>query len=121
MTSLSRRTWCLQEVSWRSRIASLQKSDLLGLTQPSGSSRPQAADKKGERPPPLAHFEEVFQPARMFECGFFGFLFPLDVEGSAGENEMERWARERRERRQARARRKAQRPGEVNAGERLFT
>lgn len=38
----------------------------------------------------------------------------LDVEASTGENEMERWARERRERRQARARRKAQRTGEVN-------
>ncbi|XP_046890570.1 protein phosphatase 1 regulatory subunit 12A isoform X2 [Hypomesus transpacificus] len=28
------------EVSWRSRIASLQKSDLLGLTQPAGTPRP---------------------------------------------------------------------------------
>ncbi|XP_028970936.1 protein phosphatase 1 regulatory subunit 12A isoform X2 [Esox lucius] len=28
------------EVSWRSRIASLQKSDLLGLTQPAGAPRP---------------------------------------------------------------------------------
>ncbi|CAG08779.1 unnamed protein product [Tetraodon nigroviridis] len=74
------------EVSWRSRIASLQKSDLLGLTQPSGSSRPPAADKK-------------------------------DAEASTGENEMERWARERRERRQARARRKAQRTGESDDNE----
>ncbi|XP_028305310.1 protein phosphatase 1 regulatory subunit 12A isoform X2 [Gouania willdenowi] len=36
------------EVSWRSRIASLQKSDLLGLTQPAGTARPQASDKQGE-------------------------------------------------------------------------
>ncbi|XP_010781959.1 protein phosphatase 1 regulatory subunit 12A isoform X5 [Notothenia coriiceps] len=34
------------EVSWRSRIASLQKSDLLGLTQPAGTPRPQAADRR---------------------------------------------------------------------------
>ncbi|KAM4733682.1 protein phosphatase 1 regulatory subunit 12A isoform 2-T2 [Anableps anableps] len=34
------------EVSWRSRIASLQKSDLLGLTQPAGSARPQASERK---------------------------------------------------------------------------
>ncbi|XP_035499645.1 protein phosphatase 1 regulatory subunit 12A isoform X2 [Scophthalmus maximus] len=33
------------EVSWRSRIASLQKSDLLGLTQPAGTPRPQASDR----------------------------------------------------------------------------
>ncbi|XP_037109427.1 protein phosphatase 1 regulatory subunit 12A isoform X1 [Syngnathus acus] len=32
------------EVSWRSRIASLQKSDLLGLTQPAGTPRPQTTD-----------------------------------------------------------------------------
>ncbi|XP_013869093.1 protein phosphatase 1 regulatory subunit 12A isoform X2 [Austrofundulus limnaeus] len=34
------------EVSWRSRIASLQKSDLLGLTQPAGSPRSQMSDRK---------------------------------------------------------------------------
>ncbi|CAJ1056556.1 protein phosphatase 1 regulatory subunit 12A isoform X1 [Xyrichtys novacula] len=34
------------EVSWRSRIASLQKSDLLGLTQPTGTARPQMSDRK---------------------------------------------------------------------------
>ncbi|KAF3854905.1 hypothetical protein F7725_022960 [Dissostichus mawsoni] len=34
------------EVSWRSRIASLQKSDLLGLTQPAGTPRPQTADRR---------------------------------------------------------------------------
>ncbi|TKS73537.1 Protein phosphatase 1 regulatory subunit 12C [Collichthys lucidus] len=34
------------EVSWRSRIASLQKSDLLGLTQPTSTPRSQASDKK---------------------------------------------------------------------------
>ncbi|KAK2842363.1 hypothetical protein Q5P01_012563 [Channa striata] len=34
------------EVSWRSRIASLQKSDLLGLTQPAGTPRPQATDRR---------------------------------------------------------------------------
>ncbi|KAM4572835.1 protein phosphatase 1 regulatory subunit 12A isoform 3-T3 [Odontesthes bonariensis] len=34
------------EVSWRSRIASLQKSDLLGLTQPAGSPRPQTSDRR---------------------------------------------------------------------------
>ncbi|KAM4619380.1 protein phosphatase 1 regulatory subunit 12A [Polymixia lowei] len=34
------------EVSWRSRIASLQKSDLLGLTQPAGTPRPQTTDRK---------------------------------------------------------------------------
>ncbi|KAM6937399.1 protein phosphatase 1 regulatory subunit 12A isoform 1-T1 [Xenentodon cancila] len=33
------------EVSWRSRIASLQKSDLLGLTQPAGSPRPQTTER----------------------------------------------------------------------------
>ncbi|XP_062318444.1 protein phosphatase 1 regulatory subunit 12A isoform X2 [Osmerus eperlanus] len=33
-----------QEVSWRSRIASLQKSDLLGLTQPAGTPRPRDAE-----------------------------------------------------------------------------
>lgn len=38
---------CLQEVSWRSRIASLQKSDLLGLTQPAGTPRPQTSDRRG--------------------------------------------------------------------------
>uniref|UniRef100_A0A3Q3GYV4 Protein phosphatase 1 regulatory subunit n=1 Tax=Kryptolebias marmoratus TaxID=37003 RepID=A0A3Q3GYV4_KRYMA len=34
------------EVSWRSRIASLQKSDLLGLTQPAGSPRSQTFDRR---------------------------------------------------------------------------
>ncbi|XP_041652642.1 protein phosphatase 1 regulatory subunit 12A isoform X2 [Cheilinus undulatus] len=34
------------EVSWRSRIASLQKSDLLGLTQPTGTARPQISEKR---------------------------------------------------------------------------
>ncbi|XP_051237807.1 protein phosphatase 1 regulatory subunit 12A isoform X2 [Dicentrarchus labrax] len=34
------------EVSWRSRIASLQKSDLLGLTQPTGAPRPQTSDRR---------------------------------------------------------------------------
>ncbi|KAM3609189.1 uncharacterized protein V6R79_010837 [Siganus canaliculatus] len=34
------------EVSWRSRIASLQKSDLLGLTQPTGAPRPHTSDRK---------------------------------------------------------------------------
>ncbi|XP_061825496.1 protein phosphatase 1 regulatory subunit 12A isoform X2 [Nerophis lumbriciformis] len=34
------------EVSWRSRIASLQKSDLLGLTQPAGTPRPHPADRR---------------------------------------------------------------------------
>ncbi|XP_077452332.1 protein phosphatase 1 regulatory subunit 12A isoform X1 [Stigmatopora argus] len=34
------------EVSWRSRIASLQKSDLLGLTQPAGTPRSQTADRR---------------------------------------------------------------------------
>ncbi|XP_067356084.1 protein phosphatase 1 regulatory subunit 12A isoform X6 [Channa argus] len=34
------------EVSWRSRIASLQKSDLLGLTQPAGTPRPQPSDRR---------------------------------------------------------------------------
>ncbi|XP_042351937.1 protein phosphatase 1 regulatory subunit 12A isoform X2 [Plectropomus leopardus] len=34
------------EVSWRSRIASLQKSDLLGLTQPPGTPRPQTSDRR---------------------------------------------------------------------------
>ncbi|KAM9375943.1 protein phosphatase 1 regulatory subunit 12A isoform 3-T3 [Pholidichthys leucotaenia] len=34
------------EVSWRSRIASLQKSDLLGLTQPTGTSRSQTSDRR---------------------------------------------------------------------------
>lgn len=43
---------CLQEVSWRSRIASLQKSDLLGLTQPAGTPRPQTFDKRGTKSPP---------------------------------------------------------------------
>lgn len=75
------------EVSWRSRIASLQKSDLLGLTQPAGTtSRPQASDKR-------------------------------DAEAGTGESETERWARESRERRQARARRKAQRSGESDDNE----
>uniref|UniRef100_H3DF77 Protein phosphatase 1 regulatory subunit n=1 Tax=Tetraodon nigroviridis TaxID=99883 RepID=H3DF77_TETNG len=104
VTSLSRRTWCLQEVSWRSRIASLQKSDLLGLTQPSGSSRPPAADKKGAHLPLKEDFSAYNSP---LTCLIF-----TDAEASTGENEMERWARERRERRQARARRKAQRTGE---------
>ncbi|XP_059190612.1 protein phosphatase 1 regulatory subunit 12A isoform X1 [Centropristis striata] len=34
------------EVSWRSRIASLQKSDLLGLTQPAGTPRPQTSERR---------------------------------------------------------------------------
>ncbi|XP_074533537.1 protein phosphatase 1 regulatory subunit 12A isoform X2 [Halichoeres trimaculatus] len=34
------------EVSWRSRIASLQKSDLLGLTQPTGTARPLTSDRR---------------------------------------------------------------------------
>ncbi|XP_029909511.1 protein phosphatase 1 regulatory subunit 12A isoform X2 [Myripristis murdjan] len=34
------------EVSWRSRIASLQKSDLLGLTQPAGTPRPHSSDRR---------------------------------------------------------------------------
>ncbi|XP_034032239.1 protein phosphatase 1 regulatory subunit 12A isoform X2 [Thalassophryne amazonica] len=34
------------EVSWRSRIASLQKSDLLGLTQPAGTLRTQISDRR---------------------------------------------------------------------------
>lgn len=67
VTPLSRRMSCLQEVSWRSRIASLQKSDLLGLTQPSGSSRPQTADKKGAHlcPPAGKSFSALQQPARI--------------------------------------------------------
>ncbi|CAL1595113.1 unnamed protein product [Knipowitschia caucasica] len=75
------------EVSWRSRIASLQKSDLLGLTQPAGTSRTQATDRKD--------VEATL----------------------GGESETERWARERRERRQARARRKAQKTGESDDNE----
>ncbi|XP_055078284.1 protein phosphatase 1 regulatory subunit 12A isoform X2 [Periophthalmus magnuspinnatus] len=75
------------EVSWRSRIASLQKSDLLGLTQPAGTARTQATDR------------------RDVEASI------------GGESETERWARERRERRQARARRKAQRTGESDDNE----
>lgn len=51
---------CSQEVSWRSRIASLQKSDLLGLTQPAGTPRPQTSDKRGKDP------QEKLQLA---ECG----------------------------------------------------
>ncbi|XP_045071847.1 protein phosphatase 1 regulatory subunit 12A-like [Coregonus clupeaformis] len=35
-----------EEVSWRSRIASLQKSDLLGLTQPAGTLRPQTSGQE---------------------------------------------------------------------------
>ncbi len=35
----------VQEVSWRSRIANLQKSDLLGLTHPPGAPRP---DRQGD-------------------------------------------------------------------------
>lgn len=82
------------------------------------------------RSPPAPH--EHKQPtrkvhvfARLFYRVFSGYNNPLmclicalflDVEASTGENEMERWARERRERRQARARRKAQRTGEVNTG-----
>ncbi|KAM9569902.1 protein phosphatase 1 regulatory subunit 12A-like isoform 1-T1 [Salvelinus alpinus] len=34
------------EVSWRSRIANLQKSDLLGLTQPAGTSRPSTSSQE---------------------------------------------------------------------------
>ncbi|XP_045544612.1 protein phosphatase 1 regulatory subunit 12A isoform X3 [Salmo salar] len=34
------------EVSWRSRIANLQKSDLLGLTQPAGTSRPPTSSQE---------------------------------------------------------------------------
>ncbi|XP_034541321.1 protein phosphatase 1 regulatory subunit 12A isoform X2 [Notolabrus celidotus] len=34
------------EMSWRSRIASLQKSDLLGLTQPTGTARPQTSERR---------------------------------------------------------------------------
>ncbi|KAK7892105.1 hypothetical protein WMY93_024068 [Mugilogobius chulae] len=75
------------EVSWRSRIASLQKSDLLGLTQPAGTARTQATDR------------------RDVEASI------------GGESETERWARERRERRQARARRKAQKTGESDDNE----
>lgn len=60
-----------------------------------------------------ACLKEVFSahshPLKCLSCAFL-----LDVEASAGENQMERWARERRERRQARARKKAQRSGEVN-------
>ncbi|KAG7268122.1 hypothetical protein CRUP_005481 [Coryphaenoides rupestris] len=56
------------EVSWRSRIANLQKSDLLGLTQPPGTTpRPQASDRNeveastGENRPTLDSqlFDEV--------------------------------------------------------------
>uniref|UniRef100_A0A1A8FZW2 Protein phosphatase 1, regulatory subunit 12C n=1 Tax=Nothobranchius korthausae TaxID=1143690 RepID=A0A1A8FZW2_9TELE len=36
------------EVSWRSRIANLQKSDLLGLTQPAGSARSQSDRREAE-------------------------------------------------------------------------
>uniref|UniRef100_A0A1A8M7R6 Protein phosphatase 1 regulatory subunit n=1 Tax=Nothobranchius pienaari TaxID=704102 RepID=A0A1A8M7R6_9TELE len=36
------------EVSWRSRIANLQKSDLLGLTQPAGSPRSQSDRREAE-------------------------------------------------------------------------
>ncbi|XP_072291994.1 protein phosphatase 1 regulatory subunit 12A isoform X2 [Eucyclogobius newberryi] len=75
------------EVSWRSRIASLQKSDLLGLTQPAGTARTQAPDRSDVE------------------------------ASVGGESETERWARERRERRQARARRKAQRTGESDDNE----
>ncbi|XP_043083735.1 protein phosphatase 1 regulatory subunit 12A isoform X2 [Puntigrus tetrazona] len=36
------------EVSWRSRIANLQKSDLLGLTHPPGAPRPDRQDAESE-------------------------------------------------------------------------
>lgn len=38
----------VQEMSWRSRIANLQKSDLLGLTHPPGAPRP---DRQGDLSP----------------------------------------------------------------------
>ncbi|KAG5839854.1 hypothetical protein ANANG_G00209510 [Anguilla anguilla] len=38
------------EVSWRSRIANLQKSDLLGLTSPPGAPRAPAAEGRGTEP-----------------------------------------------------------------------
>ncbi|TSK13472.1 Protein phosphatase 1 regulatory subunit 12C [Bagarius yarrelli] len=44
------------EVSWRSRIANLQKSDLLGLTHPPGAPRP--ADKRVDVEDSLAEIEE---------------------------------------------------------------
>lgn len=56
VTALSWTILCLQEVSWRSRIASLQKSDLLGLTQPAGTPRPQTSDKRGTDQPLQAFF-----------------------------------------------------------------
>ncbi|XP_059917869.1 protein phosphatase 1 regulatory subunit 12A isoform X5 [Gadus macrocephalus] len=75
------------ELSWRSRNASLQKSDLLGLTQPAGTTpRPPLSDRK-------------------------------EVKAMAGESETDRWARESRERRRARARRRAQRAGESDDNE----
>uniref|UniRef100_A0A673IK84 cGMP-dependent protein kinase interacting domain-containing protein n=1 Tax=Sinocyclocheilus rhinocerous TaxID=307959 RepID=A0A673IK84_9TELE len=37
-----------QELSWRSRIANLQKSDLLGLTHPPGAPRPDRQDADSE-------------------------------------------------------------------------
>lgn len=110
-------------MSWRSRIASLQKSDLLGLTQPAGTPRPQTSDRRGTHHlfsflTPI--FEKVVLGSMVFAEILYLVLndclsgFVPDVEASTGESETERWARERRERRQARARRKAQRTGEVN-------
>ena len=113
-----------QELSWRSRNASLQKSDLLGLTQPAGTTpRPPLSDRKGRvslclcvcvcvcvcawvdgaialRDPYLDRRARVVSP---------------EVKAMAGESETDRWARESRERRRARARRRAQRAGEVSA------
>uniref|UniRef100_A0A8C7JJ55 Protein phosphatase 1 regulatory subunit n=1 Tax=Oncorhynchus kisutch TaxID=8019 RepID=A0A8C7JJ55_ONCKI len=103
------------EVSWRSRIANLQKSDLLGLTQPDGTSRPPTSSQEtsgGER--------ERSRIANLQKSDLLGLTQPdgtsrpptSSQETSGGERESDRIARERR-----RTRRRAQRAGETDDNE----
>lgn len=122
-----------QEVSWRSRIASLQKSDLLGLTQPPGTTpQSQASDRNGIHSLCLClrlalslglcvcYAGVLFVTHPPFPLHYIGRrvlafvrFCPPEVEASTGESEAVRWARESKERRQARAQRKLPQTGEV--------
>lgn len=96
-------------MSWRSRIANLQKSDLLGLTHPPGAPRP--ADRKGDlyrllTLAPLSNPDLHLPSFTLCVC-----VCDIDAEDTLADIE-----ERARERRRARARRR-ERLGEVRERE----
>ncbi|KAI2648584.1 Protein phosphatase 1 regulatory subunit 12A [Labeo rohita] len=71
------------EVSWRSRIANLQKSDLLGLTHPPGAPRPDRQDADSA----LAEIEERARERRRARARRRGKTGESDDNDPSGEEE----------------------------------